>query len=55
MLNYVEAMNEVNGPSQELLDMVNDLRTRGGLGAASDGSDIVVPPIALSGLTGKFG
>ncbi|MBJ6368602.1 RagB/SusD family nutrient uptake outer membrane protein [Snuella sedimenti] len=51
MLNYVEAMNEVNGPSQELLDMVNDLRTRGGLGAASDGSDIVVPPIALSGLT----
>lgn len=51
MLNYVEAMNEVNGPSQELLDMVNDLRTRGGLGAASDGSDIVVPPIALTGFT----
>ncbi len=50
-LNYVEAMNEVNGPSQDLLDLVNELRTRGGKGAAADGSDIVVPPIALAGLT----
>ena len=50
-LNYVEAMNEVNGPSQDLLDLINGLRTRGGKGAAADGSDIIVPPIALAGLT----
>ncbi|MCK0156345.1 RagB/SusD family nutrient uptake outer membrane protein [Cellulophaga sp. F20128] len=50
-LNYVEAMNEVNGPSQNLLDLINELRTRGGQGAATDGSNIVVPPIALIGLT----
>tara|TARA_R110000764_G_scaffold81025_1_gene160641 strand:- start:10503 stop:12038 length:1536 start_codon:yes stop_codon:yes gene_type:complete len=50
-LNYVEAMNEVNGPSQDLLDLINELRTRGGKGAAADGSDVIVPPIALAGLT----
>lgn len=50
-LNYVEATNEVNGPSQELVDLVNELRIRGGKGAAEDGSDIVVPPIELAGLT----
>tara|TARA_R110000822_G_scaffold55581_2_gene141159 strand:- start:12289 stop:13824 length:1536 start_codon:yes stop_codon:yes gene_type:complete len=50
-LNYVEAMNEVSGPTQELLDLINELRVRGGKGAAADGSDIVVPPIALAGLT----
>ncbi|MCK0157044.1 RagB/SusD family nutrient uptake outer membrane protein [Cellulophaga sp. F20128] len=50
-LNYVEALNEVNGPSQELLDIINDLRTRGGQGAGIGGADIVVPPIALAGLT----
>lgn len=50
-LNYIEANNELNGPSQELLDYLNELRTRGGKGAAADGSDIYVAPIALSGLT----
>ena len=50
-LNYVEAMNEISGPSQELLDLVNQLRTRAGQGAADDGSDITVPPISLAGLT----
>ena len=50
-LNYVEAMNEVNGPSQDLLDIINDLRTRGGKGVGVAGADIVVPPIALLGLT----
>ncbi|UJH92692.1 RagB/SusD family nutrient uptake outer membrane protein [Antarcticibacterium sp. 1MA-6-2] len=50
-LNYVEAMNEINGPSQDLLDLINKLRARGGKGAASDGSDIIVPPIALADLT----
>ena len=50
-LNYVEAMNEVNGPSQGLLDLINELRTRGGKGAGVGGADIVVPPIALAGLT----
>lgn len=50
-LNYVEAMNEVNGPSQDLLDIINALRTRGGKGAGVAGTDIVVPPIDLLGLT----
>ena len=50
-LNYAEAMNEINGPSQGILDLVNELRERGGKGAAEDGSDIVVPPIELAGLT----
>ena len=44
-------MNEISGPSQELLDLVNELRERGGKGAAADGSDITVPPIQLGGLT----
>lgn len=50
-LNYIEASNELNGPSQELLDYLNQLRTRAGKGAADDGGDINVPPITLSGLT----
>ncbi|MBS2212669.1 RagB/SusD family nutrient uptake outer membrane protein [Carboxylicivirga mesophila] len=50
-LNYVEASNELSGPSQDLVDIINELRERGGKGAAVDGSDIVVPPIALAGLT----
>lgn len=50
-LNYIEAQNELNGPSQELLDYLNELRARAGKGAADDGSDITVPPIALTGLT----
>ena len=49
-LIYVEAMNEIGGPTQELVDMINDLRVRGGQGAASDGSDITVNPILLAGL-----
>lgn len=50
-LSYVEAMNEVNGPSQPLLDLINELRERGGRGAAADGADITVSPIDLAGLT----
>lgn len=50
-LNYIEATNELSGPSQELVDYLNELRTRAGKGAATDGTDINVPPIALSGLT----
>ncbi|MCL6265421.1 RagB/SusD family nutrient uptake outer membrane protein [Flagellimonas myxillae] len=50
-LTYVEAMNEVNGPTQEQVDLINELRTRGGQGAADDGTDIAVPPIQLAGLT----
>lgn len=50
-LNYVEAINELSGPNQELVDYINALRTRAGKSAADDGSDIYVPPITLSGLT----
>ena len=44
-------MNEVNGPSQDVLNLINELRVRGGKAAAADGSDVIVPPIALAGLT----
>ncbi|GAB3663450.1 RagB/SusD family nutrient uptake outer membrane protein [Echinicola sediminis] len=50
-LGYAEAINEVQGPNQQILDLVNELRTRAGKGAADDGSDIIVPPIQLAGLT----
>ena len=50
-LNYVEAMNEINGPSAELMDLINELRVRGGKGAAEDGSDIMVEPMDVAGLT----
>lgn len=50
-LNYVEAMNEIGGPNNELLNIINELRIRGGVGAAEDGSDITVNPISVAGLT----
>ena len=50
-LTYAEAMNEVNGPSQAGLDYINELRTRGGVGAGAGGTDIAVPAITLAGLT----
>lgn len=50
-LTYVEAMNEISGPTAELLGLINELRERGGKGAAPDGSDIAVNPISLTGLT----
>ncbi|GGZ13058.1 hypothetical protein GCM10007049_01020 [Echinicola pacifica] len=49
-LTYAEAINEVQGPNQETLDLVNALRMRAGQGAADDGTDILVPPIPLAGM-----
>lgn len=50
-LNYAEAKNEISGPSQDIIDYINALRTRGGKGAATDGSDIVMAPLLLAGQT----
>lgn len=50
-LNYAEAKNEISGPSQDIVDYINDLRVRGGKGAAPDGSDIVMAPLLLAGQT----
>ena len=50
-LTYAEAMNELNGPSQEIVDLLNELRTRAGKGAGADGADLTMAQIALSDLT----
>lgn len=50
-LNYAEAKNEVNGPSQDIIDLLNALMLRGGKSASPNGSDIVMQPLVLSGLT----
>ena len=50
-LNYAEAKNEINGPSQDIVDLINALRIRGGKNAAPDNSDIVMTPLVLTGLT----
>ena len=50
-LNYAEAMNEVSGPSQEILDLINELRTRGGKGAGPNGEDIQMAELSLGSLT----
>lgn len=50
-LNNAEAKNEVSGPTQDVIDLINALRLRGGKAAAPGGTDIVVKPLALAGLT----
>lgn len=50
-LNYAEAMNEISGPSQEIVDLINELRIRGGQGAGPAGEDIQMTQLNLVDLS----